>query len=378
MPPPASRLAILSLILAILILGGCGRYAMLTPEEKPISPMPINTPDVTSQGRITLALAGDVMLARFVNTTIHTRGPRYPWGDVQPLLQRADLSLANLECVIAEGGEPFTPTRVFHFRADPEAVEALTQAGIDYVTLSNNHTMDFRAPALLETIGHLDEHGITHAGAGPNMEGAARYALLEAKGIQVGVVAFADHFEEYGATESEAGTNYVPVTLDERHFSRIRESIETVRAAGADLVVFSIHWGPNLNHVPSQGFEDFAHAVIEAGADIFHGHSAHVFQGIEVYKGKPIFYDTGDLINDYYVDAQHKNDQQLLFLVHATLDGVESVELIPLLISDIQVNVATGPAFDEILERIYDLSTVMGTTIRQKGDRLVVDLQTSR
>ena len=364
------------LMLVLLLLGSCAQ-----PEKTLISPIPSPThhvsritPHGTPGEGITLALAGDVMLGRLVNETIRARGPCYPWGDVLPLVREADLSLVNLECVIAESGEPFTPPRVFYFRADPEAIEVLTLAGIDYVTLSNNHALDFQAPALLETIQHLDEQGIAHAGAGSNAEEASQHALLEARGIQVGVVAFADHFREYAATESTAGTNIIPITLDDRHFHRVRESIEAVRAAGADLVVFSAHWGPNMRHVPTQEFEDFAHAVMDAGADIFHGHSAHVFQGIELYKGKPIFYDTGDLIDDYYVDQAHKNDQQLLFLVYATSEGVERIELIPLLISYMQVNRATGAVFDEIYQRMGELSRAMGTEIRQEGDRLVIDL----
>jgi len=363
------------LMLALLLFSGCAQATVPAPEETPASPLPSPTPRGTPSEGITLALAGDVMLGRLVNEAIRAQGPRYPWGDALPLVQEADLSLVNLECVIAEGGEPFTPPRVFYFRADPEAIEVLTLAGIDYVTLSNNHALDFQAPALLETIRHLDEHGIAHAGAGSNAEEeASQYALLEAGGIQVGVVAFADHFREYAATESRPGTNIIPITLEDRHFHRVRESIEAARAAGADLVVFSIHWGPNMRHAPTQEFKDFAHEVMDAGADIFHGHSAHVFQGIEIYKGKPIFYDTGDLIDDYYVDQAHKNDQQLLFLVYATSEGVERIELIPLLISYMQVNRATGAAFDEIYERIGELSRAMGTEIRQEGERLVIDL----
>jgi len=361
-------------MLAFLFIGACARGAVPTLEQTPTFLLPSPTPDRSPREVITLALAGDVMLGRLVDLAILAKGPRYPWGDVLPLVQAADLSLVNLECVIAESGEPFTPRRVFYFRAHPEAIEVLTLAGIDYVTLSNNHALDFQAPALLETIRHLDEGGIAHAGAGRNAQEASRYALLEAKGVKVGVVAFADHFREYAATESRPGTNIIPITVNEGHFHRVRESIEAVRAAGADLVVFSIHWGPNMRHVPSGDFRDFAHAVMDAGADVFHGHSAHVFQGIEVYTGKPIFYDTGDLIDDYYVDERHKNDQQLLFLVYATADGVERIELIPVSISHMQVNRATGAVFDEICERIDGLSKAMGTEIRQEGDRLVVDL----
>ena len=345
------------MILGWLLVGGC-------------------TETTTGMGTqsITLALAGDLMLGRWVNVMILEKGPLYPWGDVLPLIQEADLSLVNLECVIAESGEPFTPPRVFYFKAHPKAMEVLTLAGIDYVTLSNNHAMDFQAPALLETIRHLDEHGIAHAGAGRNLEEASRFAMLEAKGIKVGVVAFADHFPEYAATESTPGINLIPITLDERYFRRVREGIEAVRAAGADIVVFSIHWGPNMRHAPTQGFVDFAHAVMDAGADIFHGHSAHIFQGIEIYKGKPILYDTGDLVDDYYVYEEHKNDQQLLFLLTVTSDGVERIELIPLLISMCQVNRAKGLAFDEIFERMRGLSGAMGTEVRREGDRLVIDI----
>jgi poly-gamma-glutamate synthesis protein (capsule biosynthesis protein) len=323
---------------------------------------------------ITLAFGGDVMLGRLVNQAVLQRGPRYPWGDVLPLVREADLALVNLECTIAESGEPFEPPRVFYFRAHPKAIEVLTLAGIDYVTLANNHALDFQAPALLETIRHLDEHGIAHAGAGANLAEASRPAMLEAGGIKVGVVAFADHFREYGATEETPGTRIITISTEEQHFSRVREGIQAARDAGADLVVFSIHWGPNMRQVPSPGFVTFAHAVMDAGADIFHGHSAHIFQGIEIYKGKPILYDTGDLIDDYYVDPKLRNDQQLLFLLTATSQGVERIELIPLLISYMQVNRATGDDFDEIAERIRRLSADMGTEIRQEGDRLVIEV----
>ncbi len=324
--------------------------------------------------RITLAFGGDVMLGRMVNSAILRQGPRYVWGDVLPLMQDADLALVNLECTIAESGEPFEPPRVFYFRAHPSAVEVLTLAGVDYVSLANNHALDFQAPALLETIRHLDEHGIAHAGAGADLAEASQPAMLEAGGVKVGVAAFADHFREYAATEEAPGTHVITISTEEQYFGEVRESIQAVREAGADLVVFSIHWGPNMWQAPSSEFVAFAHAVMDAGADIFHGHSAHLFQGIEIYNGKPILYDTGGLIDDYYVDPQLRNDQQLLFLLTATSQGVERIELIPLLISHMQVNRATGDDFDEIAKRMRSLSAEMGTEIEQEGDRLVIEV----
>ncbi len=360
-------------VLAWLLSGtGCLPAPTATPTAT-IPPFPSPTPK-TGLRRITLALGGDVMLGRLVNSAILQRGPRYPWGDVLLLVQEADLALVNLECTIAESGEPFVPPRVFYFRAHPKAIEVLTLAGVDYVTLANNHALDFQAPALLETIRHLDEHGIAHAGAGANLAEASQPAMLEAGGIKVGVVAFADHFREYQATEETPGTRIIAISTEEQHFGQVKESIQAAREAGADLVVFSIHWGPNMRQVPSSEFVAFAHAVMDAGADIFHGHSAHLFQGIEIYNGKPILYDTGDLIDDYHVDPQLRNDQQLLFLLTATSQGVERIELIPLLISYMQVNQATGAVFDEIAERIRRLSVEMGTEIEQEGGRLVIEV----
>jgi poly-gamma-glutamate synthesis protein (capsule biosynthesis protein) len=277
-----------------------------------VTPMATVSPSATPKTglkRITLAFGGDVMLGRVVNQVILQQGPRYVWGDVLPLMQEADLALVNLECAIAESGELFVPPRVFYFRAHPRAIEVLTLAGVDYVSLANNHALDFQAPALLETIRHLDEHGIAHAGAGANLAEASQPAVLDAGGIKVGVAAFADHFREYGATEETPGTRIITISTEEQHFGEVRESIQAAREAGADLVVFSIHWGPNMRQVPSPEFVAFAHAVMDAGADIFHGHSAHLFQGIEIYNGKPILYDSGDLIDDYYVDPELRNDQ---------------------------------------------------------------------
>lgn len=307
------------------------------------------------------------MLGRGIDGTVRQRGAHYIWGNVLPLLREADAAFVNLECVISEPEERF-PNRVFYFRASPETGRALDEAGIDYVSLANNHAMDFRARGLIKTISHLDRMGIAHAGAGHDLEAAATPAFLDVSGIKIGVVAFADHFREYAASHDSPGINWIEL----KNFARVRGAIDAARKAGADLVVFSIHWGPNMRETPTPAFVEFAHAVMDAGADIFHGHSAHIFQAIEIYKGKLILYDTGDLIDDYYVDPQLRNDQQLLFIVRASSQGIESIELVPLLIRHMQVNLAEGEEFSEISKRVRRLSASFGTSIERKGSRLHV------
>jgi poly-gamma-glutamate synthesis protein (capsule biosynthesis protein) len=324
---------------------------------------------------ITIALTGDVMLGRLVNSAFQQRGPAYPLGDVLPVLQAADLRIVNLECVIASSGRPWARWhKAFHFRADPIAIQTLKLAAVDCVSLANNHVLDYGEEALLEMLDLLERNGIPYTGAGRNLEAARQPALLGAKGLHVGVIAFTDNEPGWLATKTSPGTNYIPISSEQPTLTLVRKSIADAREARADLVVFSMHWGPNMRQRPSLEFRQFAHAVIEAGADVFYGHSAHVFQGIEMYRERPIFYDTGDFVDDYAVDPDLRNDYGLLFRVEAGVEDrkVRHVELTPLLISDCRVNLAAGGDRAAIIQRISDLSSEMGTMVRQDGERLSI------
>ncbi|MFQ6615435.1 MAG: CapA family protein [Fidelibacterota bacterium] len=323
---------------------------------------------------ITIALGGDVMLGRLINQTMYHQGPGYIWGDLISILEGADFTFVNLECVIARSLEPFIPERVFYFRADPVHARTLSLAGVDGVSLANNHALDFRGDGLLETMDHLDRLGIVHAGAAENRSKASAPAVVEIKGIRIAIVAFADHFREYGATEQSPGINLIDVSLDAETLGRLERVIGRARGE-ADLVIFSIHWGPNMRQEPTREFIHFARAVMDLGADIFHGHSAHVFQGIEVYGGKVILYDSGDLIDDYAVDPVLRNDRQILFRLSVSSAGLKGLELIPIVIQNMQVNRATGDDFEAIRRRIEFLSRPFGTRIVPKGDRLWIPLQ---
>lgn len=324
---------------------------------------------------ITLAFTGDVMLGRLMNDVLRSFGPRYPWGNTLPILRSADLTLINLECVIATDGRPWAKTpKVFFFRADPQAVEALKVAGIDYVSLANNHSMDFREDAMLEMIEILDKNGIAHAGAGKNIEEAMRPAFLESKGIRLAVLSFTDNEPAWEATESTPGVNYIRITTKGKYFERVRKSIALARKGGADLVVFSNHWGPNMKLRPSAQFKEFARAVMDEGVDIYHGHSSHLFQGIEIYDGKPILYDTGDFVDDYAVDDVLRNDWSFLYRLTTTAAGVEKIELFPVLISNFQVNPAKGDDFEGIARRMQELSAEMGTEVVHLKDKLEIAL----
>ena len=176
----------------------------------------------------------------------------------------------------------------------------------------------------------------------------------------------------WSAAPGRPGTRVVEVNPLGADFDWIRSEIGAARDAGADVVAFSIHWGPNMRETPPGGFIEFAHAVVDSGADIFHGHSAHLFQGIEIYRRKPIFYDTGELVDDYAVDATLRNDQGLIFLVTFLGREVQRIELVPILISDMQMNETRGRAADEIAARLARRSALSGTKYRCENTRIMV------
>lgn len=334
--------------------------------------------DADEEASGTIALTGDVMLGRLMNPVLQDRGPLYPWGDTLPLLRGADLTLMNLECVISESGSPWTRwAKAFHFRADLIALDALREAGVDFVSLANNHVLDYQEEALLEMLDRLEAAGIAHTGAGRNRLEAERPALLRTGNLSIGVLAFTDNEPGWAATAGRPGTNYLPASTDPRHFRRVRRGIAAARALGADLVIVSNHWGPNMRVRPTPEFRRFARATIDAGADLYLGHSAHLFQGVELYRGKPIFYDAGDFVDDYAVDPVLRNDRSALIQCRVGPEGVHAVRLFPVLIAGFQANLARGAEFDAIATRLQQLCAELGTRLAVRDDALEVDLRTA-
>ena len=134
---------------------------------------------------VTLALVGDVMLGRVVNRMIAEHGFAYPWGDLLPAVRGADCFLINLECALTDHTERWRDGghKPFYFRANPRVVETLRVAGVDFASLANNHAADFGMTGLLDTVRHLDEAGIAHAGAGGDLAGRAGAGVLDRRRV---------------------------------------------------------------------------------------------------------------------------------------------------------------------------------------------------
>jgi poly-gamma-glutamate synthesis protein (capsule biosynthesis protein) len=305
-----------------------------------------------------IALLGDVMLGRLVNRHLATANPAYPWGDTLELLREADVRVANLECVLASGGEP-EPGKIFHFRSDLKNVDSLLAAGIDVVSLANNHVLDFGADAFREMLPALDGAGILHAGAGPDLDTARRPAVRRVGGTAVGFIAFTDNQPDWEAGAAAPGIYYVPVEDGGERGAALLDLVRRTKAR-VQLLIVSAHWGGNWGSDAPARHQDLARGLIDAGADVVFGHSPHVFRGVGIHRNRPIIYSAGDFVDDYAVDPVERNDQSFLFVLGTEANKPRTLRLHPTVIAGFQARLARGSAAD-IAARMQRLCQHLGT-----------------
>lgn len=328
---------------------------------------------------MTLALMGDVMLGRGVNAEIPGRSPDSFWGDVLPALRSADAAIANLECAITRHARPWWRTpKVFHFRADPAAVEVLRAGNVRCVSLANNHSLDFEEVGLLDTLRHLDEAGIRHAGAGRDLDEALRPAVFEVADLKVAVAALTDNEPPFAARRDRPGTAYLDIAHDPTALRRVEEQVASARRQGADLIILSLHWGPNMVTTPPLEFQAFARAAIDRGVDLLHGHSAHVFQAVERHEKGLILYDTGDFLDDYAVDPERRNDWSFLFRVELAERRLHRLSLVPVRLTCARVDRAQASEFEAICARMRERCSPFETALAATPEGLELRLDSER
>lgn len=211
-------------------------------------------------------------------------------GAVREYLKSADLTLANLE-------NPVLENAVWHpegttFNGDLRLLSLLESAGIDGVTLANNHVLDAGVPGLLETMDHLKQAGISHAGAGLDLASAREPMIFDLGDTKVGVLNYQNvpSYEWAWATEKSPGT--APLLAD-----IVREDVRRLKSR-VDVVAVMPHWGAEYTATPEPGQVDIAHEAIDAGSDFVVGGHAHWAKGMETYRGSPIFYGVGNFLFD--------------------------------------------------------------------------------
>lgn len=235
-----------------------------------------------------LIFAGDIMLDDGPGRLIAQGGdPLAPFANV---LKEADYRVGNLECPVAESGQPHDH-KIYNFRAKPATLSIL-QGRFDAVSLANNHAGDYGHDAFRETMHHLSQAGIAYFGGGNNLSEAHKPLWIDRKGLKIAVLGY----NEFKPRSFEAGADWPGAAWSED--DHVIADIRAAKAAGADLIIPFMHWGWEKETQPSERQRQFARKMIDEGAALVVGGHPHVTQGAEYYKGKPIIYSLGNFVFD--------------------------------------------------------------------------------
>ena len=314
-----------------------------------------------------------VRLAEEANGLIpRSVAPPYIWGAALDELgrRRPDARIINLETAVTRS-EDFAPKGI-NYRVSPENASCLTAAGIDCCVLANNHVLDWGRAGLLDTLTTLERLQIEAAGAGRDLDEAGAPAALQitSKGRLL-VFSFAAVTSgtprNWAATRDTPGVNLLR-DLSEATAIRISEQIAHHRQLH-DVIIVSIHWGPNWGYDISDEQRHIAHILIErADVSFIYGHSSHHAKGIEVYRDRLILYGCGDFLNDYegiqgYED--YRGDLALMYFADIDLAtrALSAVEIVPLQIHKFTLIHPSGPDVDWMRQTLDRESRRFGTRV---------------
>lgn len=240
---------------------------------------------------IVILVGGDVNLGRGAGQKI-LKDPNYdPFSEIAPLLKTADLRHVNLECPLSDqGGETQSRSNHLVFTGPPGGAAVLKRAGIDVVSLANNHAWDYGKKALFETFDHLSAAGVAWAGASRKPKQQYEPTILKVKGWSIALFAVT-HIWNQGAFDKHEGQHYVAWASFDHLQKRLRKARKE-----HDLVLMSYHGGGEYVDVPMQWTREFVRAVMATGVDAFFGHHPHVPLGVGWQGSRPIFYSLGNLV----------------------------------------------------------------------------------
>lgn len=255
------------------------------------------------RGNLSIAVTGDVMFGR--NTPGVLSLDSSPYAYVSNVTQNTDILLVNTENPFTTSGDALKPD--VPLKASPEYIPLLN--GTDGMVISanaNNHVFDYGVTGMRDSIENLDSYGIAHIGAGENKAEATKPITIEKEGHNITIFNYMDseNFQEYSQ-------EVMPIAGDDTPGYSAwddTESVEQIKQArdnGSDIIIVYMHYGNEYSRSPNDNQIKISHLAIDAGATAVVGSHAHVTQGIEVYKDKPIFYNLGNFIFDQSNPATH-------------------------------------------------------------------------
>ncbi|MBP1989289.1 CapA family protein [Paenibacillus eucommiae] len=323
-----------------------GATTVPLPTAKPTQTVAPQTP--VSGAKVKLTFVGDVMFADRVEEQLIKNGYDYPYSFVKEYLQKADLTIANLETPITKREEAQSKEK-YVYRSSPLALPAFKDAGFDLVNLANNHILDYGKEGLFDTFKELDKMGIKYVGAGKNADDAFKSVIIEKQGIKIAFLGFS-RFVPEGSWKAAFDN---PGVADAYNHERPVEEIKKAREK-ADLVVVIPHWGVERTDYPVEHQTDLAHRFIDAGADLIVASHPHVLQGLESYKGKWIAYSLGNFI--FTLNEVQKTWESAILEATCSKERECNLQLVPIKNTLARPEIMTPELGTALFERLTKLS----------------------
>ncbi len=339
-----------------------GVGAVPAPDRHPAE-APAKPADKKADTLVILA-GGDVNLGRGAGQEI-LRDPAYdPFSEVKPLLQTADLRFVNLESQLSDQhGETERPGQHLVFTGPPGGADVLARAGINVVSLANNHAWDYGKKALFETMDNLDRAHVAYAGASREPNQQYRPVVLHVKGWSVALFAVTQIWNQ-PPIEKHEGRFYVAWAS----FDALQKALAKARREN-DIVLVAYHGGAEYVDMPMQWTRAFVHAVMGAGVDALIGSHPHVPHGVGWTGDRPAFYSLGNLVFAMHSDFPWTGTS---FFARLTFhrDGTHQVEACPYFIMGHTPTLFSGkskPARERAFKaHLSQISVTVGRT--QVGD----------
>ncbi|WP_245208946.1 CapA family protein [Gottfriedia endophytica] len=295
---------------------------------------------------ITITFAGDVMLDKGVGARINKYGVDYPFKYVSPYFKNSDLSVVNLETSVSTRGN--AATKEFTFRSQPKTVQGIKNAGIDIVSLANNHTLDYGPVALFDTMNYLKKANIGYTGAGKNIDDAftAQYRTINGKKIAILGISRVLPDTSWMASKSRAGiaSGYTMNPM----MSYVKNAVKK-----SDYTIVFVHWNKERMDYPEAYARTMGKQYIDAGVDVVIGAHSHSLMGTELYKGKPIYYSLGNFV--FEGNSSPKGKESMIVKLTLQNNKVSS-SIIPLHIDNGQPRPVNNAYNQTIIKKLNKLS----------------------
>lgn len=277
---------------------------------------------------------GDVIIGRVVYRKITQHGVNYPFEKLGAQVRDADLTTADQESAISDAHTVICDT-CMRFVSPDRVADGLTFAGIDAVSLANNHSYNGGQAGFINTMNSLTKRGIKYFGAGKNYNEAHTARIIEVKGVKVGLLGYNSIVGGYSATPTTAGMAEISLAPWEPfNEAEVKQMEQDIRAAAAvaDVVAVQYHWGTEYTHMANEQQRKVGQRAIDAGADLVIGSHPHWVQGIEWYKDRLITYSLGNFVFDQEWSVKTKQGTYLKTKFIGS--QMISAELVPYRIED--------------------------------------------